>query len=108
MRNQGVRRSGVVSVVLVLLFSMSLVSQGVSAFESELMPCEVLRGPAISESGGALPEDSGVMIGVRIRISTTSQRCCSRDGDEAFGRLESVGVSEETAARVNYYKVLAL
>ena len=44
MRNQGVRRSGVVSVVLVLLFSMSLVSQGVSAFESELMPCEVLRG----------------------------------------------------------------
>jgi superkiller protein 3 len=28
--------------------------------------------------------------------------------DEAFGRLESVGVSEETAARVNYYKVLAL
>lgn|GEM_PF-925104 len=109
MRSQGVRRSGVVSMMLVLLFSLSLVTAVAHAVESELMPYEVLRGSAASEFGGALPADSGIAIGVPSSgLDEVSMLLLAGQYGAALDRLELVGVSEEAAPRADYYKVLAL
>ncbi len=109
MRKHGVRRPGVVSMVLVMLFSLSLVSQGVQATESELMPYEVLSGPAASESGGALPADLGIVVGAPdSSLDEVAMLLLAGRYGEALDRLELVGASEETAPRADYYKVLAL
>ena len=109
MRKHGVRRPGVVSMVLVMLFSLSLVSQGVQATESELMPYEVLSGPAASESGGALPADLGIVVGAPdSSLDEVAMLLLAGRYGEALDRLELVGASDETAPRADYYKVLAL
>lgn len=109
MRSQGIRRSGVVSIVLVVLFSVFLVSQGVCAFEFELMPYEVFKGSALSESDGVPAAGAEVKIGVPDpSLDEIAMLLLEGKYGEALGKLDLVAVSGETEARASYYRILAL